>query len=353
MADLVHANVHDRIAVLEIDNPPVNALSTRVAHELAGALAGAAGDAGVGGIVILGAGRTFVAGADIGELEAAARGEGAGPPDIHDLLTAIEDAPKPVVVAMHGTALGGGLELAMAGHYRVATGDARMGMPEVTLGIIPGAEGTQRLPRLVGLERAIVMCVSGKPIGAREALQTGLIDHVVEGDLRAGAVAYVIDAMRRGGPHPKTRDRREKLETPEAAAALAAAGRDLARKTHRRSQAALAVVDAIEGAAVLLFADGCRRERDILKTQMATVEARALMYAFFAERAAAKGPRLPAEARPADVRRVAIVGAGTMGGGIAMACANSGLEVALMETGAEPLDPGMATIRLNFESEVP
>ena len=150
MSAHVHARPDSDVFVIEIDNPPVNALSTAVARELADALTAAAHDAGVNAIVVACAGRTFVAGADLNELEAAARGESAGPPDVHDLLAQIEDSPKPVVMAMHGTALGGGIELAMAGHYRVAAADARLGMPEVTLGIIPGAEGTQRLPRLVG-----------------------------------------------------------------------------------------------------------------------------------------------------------------------------------------------------------
>ena len=352
MSEHVHTTHSTGIAVLEIDNPPVNALSTRVARDLAVALQSAIADAGVKGVVILGAGRTFVAGADISELEAAARGEGSGPPDLHELLEAIEDSPKPVVVALHGTALGGGLELAMAAHYRVAVAPARMGMPEITLGIIPGAEGTQRLPRLVGVEQAIHLCVVGKPIGASEALGIGLIDRVVETDLRTGAVAFAADLVRRGGPHPKTRDRRDKLGTPESAAAFAAAGRDFARKTHRRTLAPLAVVDAIEAAALLPFAEGCRREREILRTQMETVEARASMYAFFAERAVAKVPGLARTARAAEIRRVAIVGAGTMGSGIAMACANAGLEVVLVDVGADALDRGLAQIRRNYGSSV-
>jgi 3-hydroxyacyl-CoA dehydrogenase len=352
MSQHVRTTTAAGIAVLEIDNPPVNALSTRVAEELSTALGQAIADEAATGIVMLCAGRTFVAGADISELEAAGRGEGSGPPDIHALLEQIENSPKPVVMALHGTALGGGLELAMAGHYRVALASARMGMPEVTLGIIPGAEGTQRLPRLVGIERALHLCVVGKPIGASEALGIGLIDHVVDGDLRSSAVNIAADLVCRGGPHPKTRDRSDKLGTPEAAALAAAAGRDLARTTHRRKLAPLAVVDAIEAAARLPFAEGCRREREILHAQMNTSEARASMHAFFAERAVAKVPGLPPTARAADVRRVAIVGAGTMGSGIAMACANAGLDVTLMDVSTAPLDRGLATIRRNYASSI-
>src|SRR6185369_12914523 len=198
-----HIRLHpdDEILVIEIDNPPVNALSTAVAHELGDAVAAAGADARVKAIVIACAGRTFVAGADVSELEAAAR-EGGGPPDLHDLLAQIEGSATPIVMAVHGMALGGGVELAMAGHFRVASPDARMGMPEVTLGIIPGAEGTQRLPRLVGIEEAIALCVSGKPIPAAEALRIGLIDRVIEGDIRTGAIAFAREIMRRPGPPP-------------------------------------------------------------------------------------------------------------------------------------------------------
>src|SRR5262245_13407551 len=352
MSGYVRTTTSAGIAVVEIDNPPVNALSTRVADELSTALRLAIADEAATGIVILCAGRTFVAGADISELEAAARGAGSGPPDIHALLEQIEDSPKPVVMALHGTALGGGLELAMAGHARVALASARMGMPEVTLGIIPGAEGTQRLPRLVGIEQALRLCVVGKPIGASEALGMGLIDHVVDGDLRSSAVTVAADLAGRGVPHPKTRDRRDKLGTPESAALAAAAGRDLARATHRRLLAPIAVVDAIEAAARLPFPEGCRREREILPAQMLTVQARASMHPFFCEPAGAKVPGLPASARAADIRRVAIVGAGTMGSGIAMACANAGLDVTLMDVSTEPLDRGLAAIPRNYGSSV-
>ena len=202
----------DGIAVVQIDNPPVNALSREVREELPAVVARLADDAAIDAIVVVGAGRTFVAGADIKELEQAAWSS-AEPPDLHDLLRLVEEVPKPIVMAIHGSALGGGLELAMAGHYRVAVPDARMGQPEVNLGIIPGAEGTQRLTRLVGVEKAIEMCVSGKPIGAVDATRAGLIDQVIEGDLTMGAVAFARDVVRRGPPYPKTRDRADRKST--------------------------------------------------------------------------------------------------------------------------------------------
>src|SRR5687767_9745985 len=189
----------DGVALIRIDNPPVNALSQEVIDGLSGAIDAIARDTSVRAAVLLGAGRTFIAGADIKGLEQIAWGGDAGAPEMHELLQRIEDLPKPVVMAMHGTALGGGLELAMAGHYRVAVADAQMGQPEVNLGIIPGAEGTQRLPRLVGLEKAIEMCVSGKPIKARDALSAGLIDRIIEGDLATGASGFAREMAARTG----------------------------------------------------------------------------------------------------------------------------------------------------------
>jgi len=206
----VRLESQDAIAFVIIDNPPVNALSAGIPEGLAASIAKAAADATVNAIVVMGAGRTFIAGADIAELEQAAWNEHASLPEMHDVLRTIEDAAKPVVMAMHGTALGGGLEVAMAGHYRVATADARLGQPEVNLGIIPGAEGTQRLTRLVGVQKAIEMCVTGKLITAAEALAAGLIDRIVEGDLREAAAAFAREMASGHASHPRTRDRADR-----------------------------------------------------------------------------------------------------------------------------------------------
>src|SRR5687768_4050739 len=246
MTNVVTTSIQDGIAVIRIDNPPVNALSPDVITGLAAAVSAAQQDPAVRALVVVGAGRTFIAGADIKGLEAMTWGGDGGVPEMHDTLGLIEDGPKPVVMALHGTALGGGLEVAMAGHYRVAVPDAQMGQPEVNLGIIPGAEGTQRLPRLVGVDTAIEMCVSGKPVKAPDALRLGLIDRIIEGDLATGAVAFAREMAARGGPHPKTRERSDKLPSLDALPALVAAGRELARKTRRQMEAPLAVVDAIE-----------------------------------------------------------------------------------------------------------
>ncbi len=352
MSDTIITTTQDRIAIVQINNPPVNALSAGVPEALASALDRFERDAGIDAIVIMGAGRTFVAGADIKDLEQAAWNPRAEPPDLHDLLQRVESCSTPIVMAIHGTALGGGLELAMAGHYRVAAADARMGQPEVNLGIIPGAEGTQRLTRLVGVEKAIEMCVSGKPIAARDAQRIGLIDHLIDGDLIAGATSFARDVVGRGAPHPKTRDRRDKLGDPESNAPLFAAGRELARKTRRNMTAPLAVIDAIEAAATLPFEEGCRRERAIALACLRSEQCRALVHGFFAERQVSKVPDVPKDVPAAQINTVAIVGAGTMGGGIAMACANAGLRVLLTDVGRDAVDRGMATVRRNYESSV-
>jgi 3-hydroxyacyl-CoA dehydrogenase len=349
MPQLVALDRQNGVAVITIQNLPVNALSPGVPEGIAESLEAAGQDPSIRAIVIIGGGRTFIAGADIKELEKAASGAGAGP-NLHGLLQQIEDSPKPVVMAMHGTALGGGLEVAMAGHYRVAIPDAQMGQPEVNLGIIPGAEGTQRLPRLVGIAAAVDMCVGGKPVRAPEALRLGLVDRVIEGDLLTGAISFAREVA--GTPPPKTRERNEKLGSPAENAPLFAAGREQARKTRRNQTAPLAVIDALEAAATLPFDEGWRKEREIMFTCIASPQCRALIHAFFAERAVSKIPDIPADTAVYPIRKAAIIGAGTMGGGIAMALANAGIAVRIKEVEQPALDRGVATVRKNYESSV-
>jgi 3-hydroxyacyl-CoA dehydrogenase len=352
MSNVVSTAIQDGIAVIRIDNPPVNALSPEVIDGLAGAVAALQRDPAVRALVVVGAGRTFIAGADIKGLEAMAWGSDSGAPEMHDVLALIENGPKPVVMALHGTALGGGLEVAMAGHYRVAVADAQMGQPEVNLGIIPGAEGTQRLPRLVGVEKAIEMCVSGKPVKAPDALGAGLIDRVVEGDLTAGAVAFAREVATAGKTHPRTRDRHDKLPARDALPAMLHAGRELAKKTRRNMEAPRAVVDAIEAAATLPFDEGCVRERGIFFDCVKSSQSKALIHAFFAERGVSKVPGIPKDTPVAPINTVAIIGAGTMGGGIAMACVNAGLKVVVIDAATDKLDAGMARIRSNYDTSV-
>jgi 3-hydroxyacyl-CoA dehydrogenase len=341
------------VSLIRIDNPPVNALSTAVIDGLSGQVDAAVADPATRAIVLSCAGRTFVAGADITGLQQVAWGGASGAPEMHGLLRRIEDSPKPVVMAMHGTALGGGLELAMAGHYRVATADAQAGLPETNLGLIPGAEGTQRLPRLVGVDKAIEMVVSGRPVKAPEALALGLIDRIVDGDLQAGALAFARERVAAGGPYPKTRERRDKLPPPEAVPALVAAGQELARKTRKHLEAPHVAIEAIAGAATLSFEDGCRRERDLFFERCAPSEqTKALIHAFFAERGVAKVPGVSKDAPTATIATVGIIGAGTMGAGIAMACANAGISVRLSDARPEAIDAGLKTIARNYASSV-
>ena len=348
MNPLVKYAATDGIAVITIDNPPVNAMSPGVPEGLEAAIARANDDAAVKAIVVIGAGRTFIAGADIKELEAAAWGQPAKLPALHNLLACIEDSAKPVVMALHGTTLGGGLEVAMAGHYRIAARDGVLGQPEVNLGIIPGAEGTQRLPRLAGVEKAIDMCVTGKPITAADALAVGLVDAVTDTNLLESAIAFA----RRQTALVRTRDRNSTLGTQEMNAPLYAAGRALAAKVRRGSIAPLKAVEAIEAAVALPFDEGCRRERELFAECVASDQARALIHAFFAERGVSKIPRISKETAVTPVAKVAIIGAGTMGGGIAMACANAGLQVLLRDTQQSALDRGIETIRKNYDASL-
>jgi 3-hydroxyacyl-CoA dehydrogenase len=350
VSSLIRSTSQDGVAILEVNNPPVNALSLGVPEALLSAIEAAEADPSVSVIVVMGAGRTFVAGADIATLERAAWGELGAATDLHSMLARIEDSSKPVVMAIHGTALGGGLELAMAGHYRVALPSALLGQPEVNLGIIPGAEGTQRLPRLVGVEKALDMCVTGKPVKAAEGLAAGLIDRVVDGDLASSAAAFAREVV--GAPYRKTRDRDDRLGPPAESAILCGSARELAAKIRKRQIAPVKAVDAIEAAATLPFAEGARRERDIFFECVQGEQAKALIHVFFAERAVAKVPGLSKDAAAATIARVGIVGAGTMGGGIAMASSNAGIPVRLEDTDEAAVAKGIDAIRRNYEISI-
>jgi len=351
-ASPVQIDTRNRVRILTIDNPPVNAIDTVVAADLEAGVRAAAGDDNVDAIVIAAAGRTFPAGADLTLLEPMAWDPDAPRLDLHDLLTSVESSAKPVVMALHGTVLGGGLEMAMAGHYRIAASSAKLGLPECALGIIPGAEGTQRLPRLVGVEQALTMLVTSRPVGAADALAHGLIDEVAEGDLLDHAVTFAARVGANGGPHPVTSRRTDKLGTPEANAPLYEAARALARKVKPHQPAPLAAVEAVDAATRLPFAEGCAREIELMTEVLRTEPAKALIHVFFAERAAARVAGMPEGTKGAPVRRVGIIGAGTMGSGIAMACANAGLEVLLQDASREALDRCRSTIEKNYARSV-
>ncbi|WP_192385879.1 3-hydroxyacyl-CoA dehydrogenase NAD-binding domain-containing protein [Mesorhizobium silamurunense] len=329
------------VAVVTIDNPPVNALSFHVRKPLYEALVALRDDPAVSAIVIACAGRPFVAGADITEF-------GKPVEQLRAIVALLETIAKPTVAAIHGTALGGGLELALGCHFRVADQDAKLGLPEVKLGLLPGGGGTVRLPRLVGAAKALGMIVSGTPISAGEAEAAGLVDAVLDGDLLAEAIRFASEMAISGGPFIAVRDRNDRLaETDLAAFDVHAA--DLARKA-RGLEAPIACAGAARNAITLPFDEALAAERRLFLKLVAGDQSRAQRYLFFAEREAAKVPGRDLHKR--KIARVGVIGAGTMGGGIAMAFANGGFPVTLLETSAEALQRGLATIEKNYAVSV-
>jgi 3-hydroxyacyl-CoA dehydrogenase len=348
-SNLVQISKDGEIAVITINNPPVNALSPGVPEGIAEAIDSIAADNQVKAAVLIGAGKTFVAGADIKEFGKITGGERRGS-GLVQLLLKMEDCPKPLVAAIHGTAFGGGLELAMAAHYRVASPGAEVGQPEVKLGIIPGAAGTQRLPRLAGVPKAVEMCAEGNPVKASEAFECGILDRLMDGDLGAGAVAFARQIA--GKPGPKTRERNEKLGTPEHNAPIFAAARQNARARQRGMTAPLAAIDAVEAATLMPFEQGSDFERNRFIECLFSEQSKALIHVFFGEREVSKVPGVPKETPVLPVRAAAVVGAGTMGGGIAMVFANAGIPVLLKEVDQPSLERGLANIRRNYANSV-
>jgi len=319
VSDFVTLANHGDIAVVTIDNPPVNALSPGVPEGIRDLIATAAADPAIEAIVVIGAGTTFIAGFDIREF-----GKAKANLNLADVILNIENTAKPVIMALHGTAFGGGLEVAMGGHYRVIAPSGQVGQPEVKLGLIPGGSGTQRLPRLAGLAKALDMCERGEPIGADDALRSGIVDRIIEGDLLEGAIAFAKEVARK--PIVRTRDRAVTGLAPATIAVLASA--------------------------TMSFEEGCRLERELFDRCLRSTESKALIHAFFGERAVAKIPDIPKDTPIANIRSAAVIGAGTMGGGIAMSYANAGVPVILKETTQDALDRGLNTIRSNYASSV-
>ena len=349
MTDLVQLTKDNGIAVITINNPPVNALSPGVPEGISEALDAVAQDDSVKAVVLIGGGRTFVAGADIKEFDKMTSGKSRGP-GLLPLLLKIEDSSKLVVMAIHGTAFGGGLELAMAGHYRAALFSAQVGQPEVKLGLIPGAAGTQRLPRLAGVAKAVEMCMGGNPVKAEEALKSGIIDCIIEGDLLAGAVAFAHEIALK--PARKTRERNEKLGNAEKNAQVFSSARERVAKKLRGLLAPAAAIDAVEAATRLPFAEGCKLEQKLFAKCLFSEQSKALIHVFFSEREVSKIPDVPKETPILPIKSAAVVGAGTMGGGIAMVLANAGIPVVLKEADQPALDRGLATIRKNYANSV-
>jgi 3-hydroxyacyl-CoA dehydrogenase len=333
---------HGAVAVITLNKPPVNALGLGVRKGIVDGLERAADSAAIEAVVITGAGATFCGGADVSEFGLPAM---SAAPGLNDLCDLIEGFEKPVIAAVNGIAFGGGLELAMACHYRVAGAAAQLGMPEVKLGILPGAGGTQRLPRLVGPERALNMIVSGNPVAARDLSGTKLLDRVVDADVVGSAIAFAKDAA--GAPLKKARD--ITIQFPNAEAFFDFA-RGAVAPLAKNYPAPAKCIDAVEAAVLKPFDEGMKFEQAAFVELLATTESKALRHVFFATRAAGKVPDVPSSTPLRPIKSVAIIGAGTMGGGIAMNFANAGVPVTVLETSQAALDKGLGVVKKNYES---
>ncbi|AOI97790.1 3-hydroxyacyl-CoA dehydrogenase NAD-binding domain-containing protein [Burkholderia sp. LA-2-3-30-S1-D2] len=342
----VDYSTRDGVAVITLNNPPVNGLGLSTRQGVMDALDRAAQDPSVTAIVLTGAGRAFSGGADITEFNTP---KALQEPTLHTVIRAVEASAKPVVAALHSVVMGGGLELALGAHYRVAAPGAQVALPEVKLGLLPGAGGTQRLPRAVGLETALNMIVSGAPVPSEQLSKSGLFDEMADGDLLDAAVAFARKVGARQGPHPRVRDRKI---VHENAAGFLQFARNSARAAAPNFPAPHKCIDAIEAGVLNGFDKGSIAEREGFVALMMTPESRALRHAFFGERAASKIPDVPADTPLREIRRVGVIGAGTMGGGIAMNFVNAGLPVTLLETKQEALERGVATIRKNYDAQV-
>jgi 3-hydroxyacyl-CoA dehydrogenase len=330
------------IGIIWIDNPPVNAISVAVRVAIIDGVAKLLADPEIEAGVLACSGRTFMAGADITEF-----GKPPLSPSLHQAIAAVENCAKPIVAAIHGTAFGGGLEVALACHYRVAVADAKVGLPEVKLGILPGAGGTQRLPRLIGIEAALDIIVSGDPVPAPKAAKAGVIDEIIEGDLLEGAVAYAGRLAARKSPLRKLRDLEMDAGLPPG---YFDAARARIAKEKKNLIAPQRIVDALQAAATLPFEQGLARERELFMQCLSSSQAKALQHVFFAERKAANVPNLDKSVARRSITSVAVIGAGTMGGGIAMNFLNVGIPVVLLEMSRTALDRGVAVIAKNYEN---
>jgi 3-hydroxyacyl-CoA dehydrogenase len=335
--------INGTVAVITLNNPPVNGLGFSTRTAIVESMRKALDDNAVKSIVITGAGKAFSGGADIKEFNTP---KALAEPTLHTVINVIENSTKPVIAAIHTVCMGGGLELALGCNYRVASSGAQIALPEVKLGILPGAGGTQRLPRVVGLEMGLNMIVSGTPVPSEKLAKTALFNEIVEGDLMQGAVAFankVADVR----PLPKVRD--IKIDYPNHEA-FVQFSRNTVKAMAGPFPAPLKCIDAVAAAVTKKFDDGLQYERQLFIDLVQTTESKALRHAFFGERAASKIPDVPDDTSTRPIKSAAVIGAGTMGGGIAMNFANAGIPVKILETKQEALDKGLATIRKNYEN---
>src|SRR5271165_5740723 len=334
------------IATVTINSPPVNALSQAVRDGLKRGVEAAAANEAVKAIVIICAGRTFIAGADITEF-----GKPPTPPYVPEVLDVIENASKPVIAALHGTALGGGFEVALTAHYRIAVPSAKCGLPEIKLGLIPGAGGTQRLPRLVGVERALDVILSGTPFSAREAKDWGVVDALAgEGKLREDAIAFARRLIADKAPLKKVRDRDEKLAEARGRPEIFEMIRKANARKFRGFEAWEKAIESVRNAVDLPFDEGMAKEREMFMALLGSTQSKAQRHVFFAERAAAKIADIGPDVATKPIARVGVIGAGTMGGGIAMNFLSAGIPVTIVETSQEALDRGVSIVRRNYEN---
>ena len=341
MSDLVSYRLEGDIGVISVNYPPVNALGQGVREGLVACLRQGLDDDQAKALVVIGEGRTFPAGADIREFGKPPQG-----PALPDVVAEYEASDKLVVAAIHGTALGGGLEVALGCDYRVALDSAKVGLPEVKLGILPGAGGTQRLPRLIGAQKALEVIVAGNPVKAKDALELGIVDELIGGDLLEGALAFARKLAADNAPLRRIRDLQAKKEDPDLFSNFE---KSIARK-QRGFKAPFHCIKAVQAAVELPFDEGMKRERELFAELLVSPESRAQRHVFFAEREVAKVPGLPKDTPKRDINQVAVIGAGTMGGGIAMNFANAGIPVKILEVKEDALEKGIAVIRKNYEN---
>ncbi|MFN3944928.1 MAG: 3-hydroxyacyl-CoA dehydrogenase NAD-binding domain-containing protein [Allosphingosinicella sp.] len=344
MTSPISTRRHGDILIVTSNNPPVNALGHAVREGLVKAIEEADGDDQVKAVVIRCEGQTFFAGADISEFGTP---KSFAPPMLPQVVDIIENCTKPVVAAIHGTAFGGGLEVALACHYRVAVPSAKLGVPEVKLGLLPGAGGTQRLPRVAGVAKALDMAATGNPIGAKEAHEVGLVDRLIEGDLESHAVAFA-DEVKEVRPVPRASERTDKIEGVDSS--VFADFRKANARKFRGFDAPEYNIQAIEAAVSKPYAEGVQEERRLFMELMSGTQARAQQYFFFAERKAAKIDGIPEGTSPREIRKVGVIGAGTMGGGISMNFLSAGIPVTIVEMQQEALDRGTGVMRKNYEA---
>ncbi|MEM7079596.1 MAG: 3-hydroxyacyl-CoA dehydrogenase NAD-binding domain-containing protein [Pseudomonadota bacterium] len=348
MKGTVHYEVRGNIALMTIDNPPVNPLSSGVRQGLHDGLSAALGDDAVKAIVLTGAGRAFIAGADISEFGGKPEG-----PGLHECLTAMDDSSKPIVAAINGTAFGGGLEVALCCHYRIIAPKAQVGLPEVKLGLLPGAGGTQRLPRLVGAEKALNFMLSGEGIPGPAAAELGIVDQVADGDIVEAGMAYAQDIIAKGSPVRRVRDEDALLRADrESTEVFDRARKDAARKMRKRFAPEM-IIQCVEAAVNLGdFDAGMKVEAENFGKCLTHPQREALIHMFFAEREVTKIPDVPKDTATVDIQRAGVIGCGTMGGGISMSFLNVGIPVTVLELDQEALDRGIGVIKRNYDIQV-